>query len=573
MTRVAAVSVRLCSALALCAAFASAEVTQPDGQVMPIDANNGEVTLQQLFDFREGAGAIDAKADAATEPSTFKPLCDFSAQLLLHETRGNAGVGWYNSPATDTPPSAVCDESTDMNSEGKPCTEGDIFLLIPGNVTKPPFSGDGSDPLQNPGQVFTGADLAKSKYYKGGDIGFALLTGQKHYSERRLNPMCTGDNCIVPGNWIPTIMYASKKTPRGYYMCSEDQDILSDRWGNNDGDFQDFVFLFTGLVCSGSGEPCDTGEPGICAAGLTDCADSSGESACRPARTPGKEKCNGLDDDCDGDMDEGDLCPEGELCVKARCVPKCGVGEFRCDLQHQCVDGACVEKSCVDVECKAGKVCHSGKCVGPCDDVTCPTGQACADGVCVDPCDGIDCGKGFVCEGGACLVECSCAGCAKGECNAKTGHCVDDGCGNVSCDAGKHCVASKCVDDCEDAACPGGAACESGACLPPATGNEGETGAGGAGSDDPGLHFGGDGSFDPGSGTGNTGNGTGNKTGTGEAGETSGSTGGKGNSLEAKSGCACDVVGSSSTGRGALAAALAGLLLLGRRRSRNAHSQ
>ncbi len=30
-------------------------------------------------------------------------------------------------------------------------------------------------------------------------------------------------------------------------------------WGGNDGDFNDYVILFSGLVCSGSGEACDTG--------------------------------------------------------------------------------------------------------------------------------------------------------------------------------------------------------------------------------------------------------------------------------------------------------------------------
>src|SRR4051812_22847861 len=95
-----------CGALALFTGVVSAEVTQPDGQVMPRDqpAEYKEVSLQQLFDFREGAGTMNAKADAATEPSTFKPLCDFSAQLLLHETASDAGVGWYNSPKDAVPP-------------------------------------------------------------------------------------------------------------------------------------------------------------------------------------------------------------------------------------------------------------------------------------------------------------------------------------------------------------------------------------------------------------------------------------------------------------------------------------
>lgn len=540
---------------------ASAEVTQPDGQKMPLVADNSEVTLQQLFDFREGPNVIDAIADAATEPATFKPLCDFSAQLLLHETAGDAGVGWYNSPEDATPPTAVCDEATDMNSDGQPCSARDIFLLVPGDVAKPPFSGV-ADPLTNPGDVFTGAELATSKYYLGGDIGFALLTGQKHYSERRLNQECVGANCVTPGNWIPTIMYASKTTSRGFYMCSEDQEIPADQWGGNDGDFQDFVFLFTGLVCSGSGEPCDTGQPGICAAGLTDCANAAGESECRPARTPGEESCNGLNDDCDDETDEGDLCPPGELCVKARCVPVCGTGEFRCDEDYQCVQGACVEKSCLDVECDPGQICLGGKCVGACDDVKCPTGQSCADGVCVDPCAGIDCGDGFVCEGGACRVECGCAGCQEGECDGDTGHCVDEGCAGVVCEEGQHCRAGGCVANCEEAQCPGGAACEDGVCLPPRGGNEGESGAGGQGNDGmpPDLSFGGDMGSGPGNGD--------------AGGPDDGGSAGNGNAVEVESGCACRTAGGAGSGTAASLLALLGALGLAkrRRRARRPHS-
>ena len=554
-----------CAAAALAVAphAAQAAVTQPDGVVMPLpEPDNGEVSLQELFDFKEGAGVLDSKADASTEPATFKPLCDFSAQLLLHET-GNrtAYVGWYNSPQADVGPTTVCDETTGMSSGGGACSENDIFVLIKGDVALPPF-GKASDPLNHPGKIFTGGDIASSKYYAGGDIGFVLMSHEGHYSEKRLDPACVGATCTDGDHWIPIIMYASKTTTRGYYMCSEDQNVGPTTWGGNDGDFNDYVFLFTGLVCSGSGEACDTGQPGICSAGLTDCADATGESACRPARKPGTEQCNGLDDDCNGDTDEGDICPKGELCVKARCVPVCGTGEFRCDTDHKCVDGACVEKSCVDVTCKAGKVCMGGKCVGACDGVTCPTGQTCADGVCGDPCEGIDCGKGFVCKDGACLVECSCAGCATGECDTTSGQCVDDGCAGKACDAGQHCAMGDCVDDCQDVVCPGHAACDAGVCQPPETGSDGAGGAGGASAAemDPGLVFGGEG---PGSGVA-----TGNDAGNGATDNGDGEVAGEHNVIEAKSGCACRAAGGEDSSSRAALLSLLGLTLvtLGRRR-------
>ncbi len=554
-----AVSIAFACALGLTASGAEAAVTQPDGVVMPKPNPVDEVGLQELFDFKEGVGVLDAQLDASTEPATFKPLCDFSAQLLLHET-GNrsAFVGWYNSPTDDVAPTTTCNEATDTSSGGGACSEKDIFVLIKGDVADPPF-GRAADPLSHPYKAFDGKDIASSKYYAGGDIGFVLMSRQGHFSEKRLNPSCVGATCTDGDRWIPTIMYASKSIPRGYYMGSEDQNVGPTQWGGNDGDFNDYVFLFTGLQCSGSGEACDTGEPGICAAGLTDCANALGESACRPAREPGKEACNGLDDDCNGDTDEGDLCPKGELCVKSRCVPICGTGEFRCDADQKCVEGACVEAKCADVTCTAGKVCMGGKCVGSCDEVTCPGAQACVDGLCVDPCEGIDCGKGFVCEGGACRVECACAGCASGECDAKSGHCVDDDCAGKACEAGQHCTAGACVNDCEDAKCPGGAACNAGVCDPPrAGGGTGESGAGGGSNEptDPGITFGGEA---PGKGTGD-----------GEGGDDGDGSGiaRDHNAIEAK-GCACRAAPGIGSGKVYALLALFGLSAFGARRRRH----
>ena len=61
------------------------------------------------------------------------------------------------------------------------------------------------------------------------------------------------------------------------------------------------------------GQPCTTGLPGVCAAGLTACANAS--LACTQAVQPSSEICDGVDDDCDTLSDEG--CPGGVLVGEA----------------------------------------------------------------------------------------------------------------------------------------------------------------------------------------------------------------------------------------------------------------
>jgi hypothetical protein len=52
----------------------------------------------------------------------------------------------------------------------------------------------------------------------------------------------------------------------------------------------------------GGGGACSTGQPGVCGPGTQLC--TGGLFYCQPNRGPGPERCNGVDDDCDGSTDE-----------------------------------------------------------------------------------------------------------------------------------------------------------------------------------------------------------------------------------------------------------------------------
>src|SRR5258708_6035633 len=249
----------------------------------------------------------------------------------------------------------------------------------------------------------------------------------------------------------------SKVTPSAFYFSWED------KYQGNDNDFDDLLMRVDGIECSGGGDPCNTGLSGICTVGATACV--NGKLTCVQRRQPEPEKCNGLDDDCNGQVDDGQLCGPLEICDRGRCVEGCGRGEFQCAAGLVCDNGYCVELACRAVTCPAGQVCFGGQCRGACDQIVCPYGQECRAGRCVDPCDAVKCETGQACENGGC-VSCSCGGCPGGRvCRATGSRCVESGCESTVCLAGRHCAAGgACADDCEGVQCPGATACRVGVC-------------------------------------------------------------------------------------------------------------
>ena len=219
------------------------------------------------------------------------------------------------------------------------------------------------------GTTFSGTAISKDPAYKGGVVGFALVGGETHYTNASYDSECTGCNPVGP--WVTALMYASTVTPNAYYVCFEDGPTSASAFGN-DGDFNDDVYFITGISCLGGGQPCDTGKPGICGAGLTQC--SSAGTTCQELTPPAPtESCNGLDDNCDGQVDEGNPCVAGKVCEKGTCVAACQGDEFPCPSPLVCSsDGHCVDPKCIGVVCPSGQVCSAGTCKGPCDDIDLP---------------------------------------------------------------------------------------------------------------------------------------------------------------------------------------------------------
>jgi hypothetical protein len=84
----------------------------------------------------------------------------------------------------------------------------------------------------------------------------------------------------------------------------------------------------------GGGVACNTGKLGICAAGTTACV--GGAITCVQNQQPSAEVCNGLDDDCNGVVDNGNpgggvACNTGKPGICAAGTTACVGGAIACE--------------------------------------------------------------------------------------------------------------------------------------------------------------------------------------------------------------------------------------------------
>ena len=194
---------------------------------------------------------------------------------------------------------------------------------------------------------------------------------------------------------------------------------------------------------------------------------------------PGPEKCDGLDNDCDGKTDDG-ACDDDNGCTTDVCDPATGCGHKDAADGLQCdADGTvCTENdACSAGKCQTGKLkvcddknpCTQDACLPasgctqtlddgvPCDDENpCTVGDVCGGGVCAA-------GKPKKCESGKLCVDASC-NLVSGKCeyeNQPGGKVCDD---DDKCSTGDACKAGKCAG--QPVACDDSNPCTTDSCDP-----------------------------------------------------------------------------------------------------------
>ena len=223
---------------------------------------------------------------------------------------------------------------------------------------------------------------------------------------------------------------------------------------------------------SGMGKACDAPvtEGNTCKKGQLKCV--GGAPTCVGYLIGSVEICDNKDNDCDGKTDEDNPCPTKMKCIKGWCRAPCTGLEFGCPKGYTCRDLYCIPDKCAEITCKGDEKCVDGKCINYCKDKKCQAGYVCVLGECIkndcyhNPCTQ----KGYICADGKC-VQHPCTGitCKAGEFCEK-GTCRPS-CGGVFCGENGRCKYGKCVSNaCLNKVCDLGDSCVDGKCDTPCHG-------------------------------------------------------------------------------------------------------
>ena len=325
-------------ALALCLSpgQARAYISQVDGTVVP-QTGNMQACLDRPVTGEAVAGSVDAVRDGRILPNAFRPVENPLGSGLYPVTFRmiGEGAGFRNTFGyfwTDEDPTNPANLHMVFDCRGG------ASCACPCNPTSMRSSDGSATSWQRTFNFNTLPGFAP-----GRAIAFWIRTPE-HLDGTRADEQCGGPSAANQnhrtyftsqalnddGDFVHFLIYESATYTNTYYFGFEDL------FRGGDNDFEDVLARVTGLVpictpqpesCNGLDDDCDGAiDEGVttacstaCGTGVRTCSAGSFGACSAPA--PTTETCNGRDDDCDASTDEG---------LSRACSNSCGSGSEIC---------------------------------------------------------------------------------------------------------------------------------------------------------------------------------------------------------------------------------------------------
>ena len=364
------------------------------------------------------------------------------------------GLGCAHAPIADCTgctDSATCDDGDACNG-AEVCTAGVCGAGVPlacddGNVC----TDDGCDPANGCTHAANAAPCDDGDACTSGDVCAAKSCGGAPVSCDDGDP-CNGAETCEPGQGCVTAgPFPSCGDGNTDVLCGEE----CDDGGNDPGDGCSADCMVEAPACPGDGDPCEVGVGACKALGTIGCPVPGVPSCSAQAGTASAEVCDGLDNDCNGAVDDGaasascddaDACNGEETCFFGGCEAGAALD---CDDGDACTADACAAASGCSHDAVPG--CVSCDIDGDCDDADPCTVDACPDGACT----------------WSLAPACACSGLATNGCDTES---ASPGCADTSCCETVCAVDPYCCNVAWDVECVG----EIGLCGPPPGCGDGE---------------------------------------------------------------------------------------------------
>jgi len=369
---------------------------------------------------------VQAEGSCVDPPATCEPHCEGDRWVEADcDERNCAAEGAYCSTAGSPDPRCVSTDCVDSRHEAPVahdvCPPGGQRFRCTASGQKTAKPCDGGAPCNACGKC--GALPAETCNAKDDDCDGKTDEGVKN--------ACGGCGQVPEETCNEEDDDCDGETDEGVENACGDCGPLPDESCNGEDDDCDGR---TDEGFAGLGDPCEVGSGACRTAGTVVCAEGGRGAVCSAElREATIEVCNGEDDDCDGEVDEGfglgvpcmvglgacavwgeiacheedpayttcraeaPSCEDGDPCTDDRCDPQAG-------CLHEAREGCCRTSD----DCAPGRQCDASECVpvlcAPCDsDEDCEASDAaCVDyddgAACATACPEGECPEGFTCE-------------------------------------------------------------------------------------------------------------------------------------------------------------------------------